>query len=355
MMTAVTGSSRLGSVAALRRRPVAVSVDELLDGAVRSGRYLPDDSRSSALFERVEVDGQRCVVKYVHPDHDFTMRVSGDIGCRPRKVWAAGLMDLVPEHVDHGQLGAAPWGRNGWGVALLMRDLSDELIPVGDQPVSAAEHLRFLDSCAAMAAASWRWRDAAKVFLPHHLRWAWFGTHQLAGEERLEFPELVPKLAVAGWQRFAAKVADLEVRDAVDALRLDTRPLSQALLATPQCFLHGDWKFGNLGTARDGRTVLIDWAYPGEGPIAHELGWYLALNRARLPVGHDKQSTIDDFRAALERHGVDTEPWWQLQLDLCLLGALVQFGWEKALGDGEDADAELAWWVDAARRGLRLL
>jgi hypothetical protein len=29
----------------------------------------------------------------------------------------------------------------------------------------------------------------------------------------------------------------------------------------------------------------------------------------------------------------------------------VQFGWEKALGD----DEELAWWVDAAREGARLL
>ena len=51
--------------------------------------------------------------------------------------------------------------------------------------------------------------------------------------------------------------------------------------------------------------ILLDWAYPGEGPVAHELAWYLALNRARLPVGHSKESTIDDLRSALERRGVD--------------------------------------------------
>jgi hypothetical protein len=336
-------------------RPVAASVDELLDGAVRCGEFRPADFRSSALFERVEVDGAPCVVKYVHPDHDFTMRVFGDVGCLPRRVWESGLMDLVPDRIDHGQLGVAPWGRNGWGAAILMRDLTDELLPASDAPVTLAEHAGIIDACAALAAASWGWVDEERALLGHEVRWTMFGASQLAGEEHLGFPEMVPKLAVEGWQRFPAKAADPDVYRAVERLRHDPRPLSQALLATPQCFLHGDWKFGNLGTAHDGRVVLIDWMYPGAGPITHELTWYLALNRSRLPAGHSKETAISDFRHALERHGIDTEPWWQVQLDLCLLGALVQFGWEKSLGDGADNDAELAWWVGAARRGLQLL
>ena len=51
------------------------------------------------------------------------------------------------------------------------------------------------------------------------------------------------------------------------------------------------------------------------------------------------------YRDALEARGIDTEPWWDQQLGLCLLGALVQFGWEKALGG---YDEELAWWEDKA-------
>jgi hypothetical protein len=78
---------------------------------------------------------------------------------------------------------------------------------------------------------------------------------------------------------------------------------------------------------------------------------YLALNCGRLPRGHTKETTIADFRVALERHGVDTAGWWDRQLGLCLLGTLVQFGWEKALG----ADRELGWWCDAARNGARWL
>ncbi len=38
-------------------------------------------------------------------------------------------------------------------------------------------------------------------------------------------------------------------------------------------------------------------------------------------------------------------------LGLCLLGALVQFGWEKALGDAD----ELSWWCDRALEGARWL
>ena len=330
----------------LTPRPVAASVDELLDGATRLGAYAPADARSSAGFEQVVVDGERCVVKYLHPTSDFTMRVSGDIGCRPRRVWAAGLMDAASATIDHATLGAAPWGPNGWGVALLMRDVSDELIPVGDDPITEEQHACFLDGIAALAAALWGWEDDLG-FLPHRLRWAWFGQAQLAGEEALGFPEAVPRIAAEGWERFAVR-APADMVGAIDDLRRDPTPLSAALLQTPQTFLHGDWKLGNLGYGRDGRVVLLDWAYPGQGPIAHELAWYLALNRARLPVGHTKESTAADLRAALERHGVETAGWWDHQVALCQLGALVQFGWEKAYGD----DEELEWWLDHARAGL---
>jgi hypothetical protein len=333
----------------LQPRPVAESVDDLLAGARRLGAHHTNESRSSATFERVEIDGERCVVKYVHPESDFTMRVSGDVECRIRRVWASGLMDAAPTVIDHATLGAAPWGRNGWGVALLMRDVSDQLVPSNDEPVTEEQHLAFLDGLAGLSATLWGWQDTYDL-LPHHLRWAWFGEAQLAGERDLGFPEAVPRIASEGWERFAER-APADLRAAVDELRRDTAPLSTAILTTPQTFLHGDWKFGNLGVGRDGRMILLDWAYPGQGPVAHDLCWYLALNRARLPVGHSKESTIDDLRVALERRGVDSDAWWERQVGLCMLGALVEFGWEKALGD-ED---ELRWWCDRARDGLRHL
>jgi len=184
--------------------------------------------------------------------------------------------------------------------------------------------------------------------LPYAARWEWFSPAAIEGERALGWPEHVPKIADEGWGRFAARApADLARR--VDELRHDVTPLADALRTTPSCLVHGDVKASNAGTAPDGRTVLIDWAYVGEGPPCSDLTWHLALDRARLPMS--KEATAETFRAALERHGVDTAPWWDRQLALCHLGALVQFGWEKALGE----DDELGWWCDAARNGIALL
>jgi hypothetical protein len=327
-------------------RPVAGSVEELLEGATRLGSYATNETRSAAGFERVVIDGEPCVVKYVHPEHDFTMRVSGDIGCRPRRVWAAGLMDTAPAAIDHATLGVAPWGPNGWGAALLMRDVAHDLVPAGDGPIPEADHFRLIDAMAALAASLWGWEDELGL-LEHDRRWAWFGVSQLRGEEELGWPEDVPRIAADGWERFGRR-APADLLAAVDELRRDPVPLSAAILETPQTFLHGDWKLSNAGLGADGRVILLDWAYPGRGPIGHELCWYLALNRARLPMGHTKERVADDLRAALDGHGVDTAGWWDRQLSLCMLGAVVQFGWEKALGD----DDELAWWVDHGRSAL---
>jgi hypothetical protein len=334
----------------LTPRPVAGSVDELIAGATDRRPFDPDDARSGTHFEYVVIDGERFVLKHVHLDDDFTMRVSGDLGCRPLRVWEAGLVDAAPEVIDHAIVGAARGdGRNGWGAALLLRDVGRDLVAVGDDPLPAAQHAAFLDHLAVLSARLWGWRDDLGL-LPHAARWQWFRPAYLETERALGWREDVPRIAAEGWVRFEARVP-AGVHDLVQGLFADPAALSDAVRTTPQTFLHGDWKLGNLGTAPDGRTVLLDWAYPGEGPVCHELAWYLALNRSRLPAGESKESTIEDFRAALGRHGVETDGWWDRQLGLCLLGALVLFGWEKALGDGD----ELAWWCDRAVEGAGYL
>ena len=329
---------------------LADSVEDLLATVDRRESFHSADFRSGSLFERVWIDGEPHVVKYVHLDDDFTMRASGDLGCRPIRAYAAGLFDLASDLIDHGVVGAATGhGRNGWGGALLMRDLSGDLVPPGDDPLPAEQHLRFLDHLAGLCARTWDWHDDLGL-LPYAARWAWFSDAAIDSERALGWPERVPAIAAEGWEAFARR-APVDVGDVVEALRQDCTPLAGAVARTPSCLLHGDWKVSNLGTAADGRTVLIDWAYVGEGPACHELAWYLALNRQKVPVGHSKERVIDDFRAALERNGVDTGGWWEPQLRLSLLGALVQFGWEKALGD----DEELGWWCAAAREGLAYL
>jgi hypothetical protein len=332
--------------------PVADSVDDLLAGAERRESFVNPDGRSAAAFERVWIDGRPHIVKYVHLDHDFILRVTGDLGCRQVRAWAVGLLDAAPDLVDHAVVGAAlGFGRNGWGAALLMRDVSDDLVEVVGRPFRPDEHELLIDHLAGWCAATWGFRDDSDMdpgLLPYAARWAYFGQPGLDGEAALGWPERVPAIAAEGWARFWER-APRPVAGVVEELWRDTAPLASALRSTPSCLLHGDAKASNMGIAADGRVVLIDWAYVGEGPAAHELGWYLALNRDKLPVS--KEATIEAFRTGLEHHGVDTAGWWERQLGLALLGTLVQFGWEKALGD----DDELGWWCAAAGEGARFL
>ncbi|MGQ0744358.1 MAG: phosphotransferase family protein [Acidimicrobiales bacterium] len=331
-------------------KPGAVeTVAELLAGVDRREPFVNPDGRSASAFERVWIEGQAHIVKYLHLDDDFTMRASGDLGCRAVRAWEMGLLDAAPGLIDHATVGAAHGhGRNGWGGALLMRDVCSELASVGDAVLPGDQHDAFVDHLAGWCAATWGFSDGGRGLLAYEARWGFFGQAALEAEGRLGWPERVPRVAAQGWEEFSRR-APAQVAEAVEQLRRDVGPLADALALTPSCLLHGDPKASNMGTAADGRTVLIDWAYVGQGPACHELGWYLALNRAKLPT--TKEATIDAFSARLGAHGVDTTGWWDRQLGLALLGTLVQFGWEKALG----SEDELGWWCDAARTGLCFL
>jgi len=332
----------------LTPRPVVSSIEELLEGASARQPFLHSDSKSGVGFERVVIGGEPHILKRVHIDDDWTMRFFGETTCIPIEVWRRGFMDALPERIDHATVAvAAGLGRDGLGGALLMRDVGPAMIPAGDDPLPLDDHLQFLDDLAALGARLWGWTDDVGL-LPLANRWMAFNDTVIAAEEARGFPEPVPRIAQEGWARFDGRAAPA-VRDVVQGLRRDLRPLVEAVAATPLTFLHGDWKLGNLGIGTDGRTVLLDWTYCGVGPICFELGWYLALNAARLP--QRKEEAIDALRASLERHGVDTAPWWERQLGLCLLGAMVLFGWEKVFG----TDDEFGWWCDRAIEGASWL
>jgi hypothetical protein len=328
------------------RRALAPSVEALVDGASSREPMVSADSKSGATFERVQIDGVRYVLKTVDRRTDWIARQTGDIGCWPVVAWEAGLIDLAPSCIDATVVGAA---RTATGGAVLMRDASEWLVPPGDAPLPLDVHLRFLDHLAAFHSACWGWTDDLGL-CPLGNRYCLFGPASLATEAALGHPEPVTRAAAEGWQRLTVVAPALA--ENLAPLRMAPWPLVDALAGTPWTFVHGDWKVGNLGSRPDGRTVLVDWSLPGAAPPLMELAHYLALNAARLPVGHGKDDAIAAYRASLERR-VDTEPWWDRQLAWCLLGVMLQLAWNKADGPSD----ELAWWsarVDEGVRSLRM-
>ncbi|NYJ02627.1 hypothetical protein HNR19_003325 [Nocardioides thalensis] len=330
-------------------RPVLTSVDELLAGA-EDRVTLDGPGKSGAILERVTIGGAPYVVKHLDRDADWSLRIEGaaDVpGGPPVELWRRGVLDALPDCFNQPIVAVAHDHDRPQRSALLMHDVGRWLVPADDTVVPLDQHERFLDHMAALHARFW---DAGPdlAVVPPADRYLELSPRMAAAEAALGSDHLVPRLVAQGWpllERVAPRAAAVVV-----PLVHEPGPLVDALATTPQTFVHGNWKLDNLGTDDGERTVLLDWELPGIGAPVSDLAWYLAINCRRLPT--PKEEAIAAYRAALERHGVATEPWWDRQLALCLLGALVQFGWEKALGGYDD---ELAWWEERVVAAAPLL
>ena len=319
---------------------ISRSAAELLARASSRERVVPADARSGAVFERIVVGPDRYFVKQLSFASDWIMRVSGDHVGRQYLVWKAGIMDESPGCIDHAVVAMDLAGPGEDAVLIIvMRDIGALLVPPGDAILPTGQHAGFIAHMAALHTAFWGWDDQIGLATMAQ-RMRLFSPDTIAAELTAAEVPVALAAAAAGWDVLPGRSPLLSrlARLVHDRPEVITGPLA----ATPYTFLAGDWKLGNLGTHPDGRTILLDWTLPGAGPACWELCWYLALNRARLP--EPKEAVIDRFRAALEHHGIDTRGWWQQQLDLCMIGVMATFGWEKALGDA----GELAWWEEAA-------
>jgi hypothetical protein len=312
----------------------------MVDGAGKSG----------ADLERVLIGDEQFVVKYLDATQDWTMRAAGVEGGVTLKLWRRGLLRDLPVSFDQ-PIVAVGVGRrepNGAEVtALLMRDVSSSLLPVDDGIVPLNQHFQFLEHMAELHARFWQAGPEIDI-VTATCRYLELSPAMSRREAELGSNHLVPRLVGEGWPLFAT-VAPAAAA-VVTPLTHDPGPLVVALDTTPQTLVHGNFKLDNLGATPEGRTVILDWESSGRGAPTSDLAWYLAINCRRLP--QSKEASIDAYRASLESRGISTEPWWERQLGLSLLGGLVHFGWEKAFGGLDD---ELAWWQERALAGARLL
>jgi hypothetical protein len=316
----------------------------LLDGATERTVLADAPGKSGATLERVVIGGQQYVLKHLDLAADWTMRASGCLPGPPLVLWQRGILARLPDCLNQPIVGAAA---EPGGCALLMRDVSRWLVPATDAPVTLDQHLGFLRHMAAMHARFWDCGPEYDV-VPSMHRYLELSPWTAQAEATTGSAHLVPRLIAKGWP-LLAEVAPAAAA-VVTPLAHDPGPLVAALARTPHTFVHSNWKLDNLGTDDAGRTVLLDWEQPGVGAPLADLAWYLAINCRRLP--QPKETAIAVYRDALEACGIDTGPWWERQLGLCLLGAMVQFGWEKAFGG---YDEELAWWETKAIAAAPLL
>jgi hypothetical protein len=307
--------------------------------SVHRGLYAKNvDSLSGSAFERVTIGGEGHVLKRIGRELDWIMRAVGDgIDGDPPwavSVWRYGLLDALPPELDHTVVGMAHDGPGRF--AILMRDVGAAMVPPGSAPIPLAQHRAFLDHMAAMHVRFFPF-ESDHGLMPLAARYTALTPAMSAREAEAGRDDPVPRAVPAGWG--ALRDAAPPAYEIAHALGTDSAPLAEALAETPATLIHGDWKYGNLGSHADGRTVLLDWGWPGRAGPCVDLAWYLAVNCDRLP--ESKEDAARALRDALERRGLRTAGWWNRQLELALVGGFVQLGWSKTYDP-----AELGWWTE---------
>ena len=333
------------------RVSVIGSVDELLARASSRTEVRPGDGKGGARYERVLVDGEPFFVKRLSPASDWIMRVTGDHVHRPYLVWRAGIMARSPGCIDHTVVAMQVSGTGDDAVlTMVMRDVGALPGPRGrhrraGQPASRASSSTWPISAARSGAGTTSiglttMEQRLRFFAPDNIaaraRWPPMCPRRSPPPTRAGAPCPAGRRVLSGLARLVHDRPEARHRAAGrDAAHVPARRLEDGQPRHPPRRAHHPARLG-LPRLRPGLLgpVLVPGPQPG-------------------PAARAKEAAIGRFRAALEARGIATGSWWDAQLDLCLIGIMATFGWEKALGD----DAELPWWERAvaeaaARQGI---
>lgn len=338
-------------------------------------RDFPNDGWSGATFTTlVDPSCRRYVLKRTSLARDWIARATRDDDLR--EGWLAfppqGVLSGLPS-ASLQYLGSAA---DGDGVAILMPDLSEELIawerPGHDPVVDQATLARVIEAVARLHALPWsrvlettaeRDGEPAPPWCPLPERLTLLA--RPPAEAYAADGNPVGDRFLAGWDAFDRR-APAAARELIDRLGANPAPLVAALGHLPATGLHGDLKLANVALLPGERVGFIDWQMTLRAPVAVELGWFLVANSASLPVA--PETVLDAYRLALEW---DIDRWdlgseapdfagligdLEAQLDLVWIVGLLLRGWRKGLdaeaglrlGSRVTASDDLAWWCEHA-------
>lgn len=302
------------------------------------------------------------VLKHMIPERDWVMQMTGDRHRRMLAIWQHGLLDRLPEEIDHAIIACAV---DGTKYALLMHNVTDTVWP--DGTVLSEEDTEFsLEAMAALHVAFWEDHalndPALNLCSPEKLftHTAPERTQQLAKNNSTPILEMI----LEGWRKLPA-FADPDVVDLLRYLARDPAPLCTALADYPQTLVHGDWRVANFGVTHGERSqlILLDWARPTPTVPAVDLAYYLVTSSMDLPIS--RETAVDLYKQQLARRLGDRfdETTWQPQLELSLLGAFLMIGWVRAWFAAHADDEKhrlqeqknIMWWSEQVRAGAKWL
>lgn len=370
----------------------------IIGGAAESveRRPLAAEHFSGNTLERVQArrNGQvaRFVLKRFSIEQDWIMRLTHDTEAREVALFRGGVYARVPDLCIVPIVAAA---RDGQSWASLMVDVSESLAPPGDAPLPVADVKRYLDHLAVVHA---RFMEDESLLNPalglSSLRDFIMILSPSVVRRELEQGRAHPVLewASRGWEIFD-EVAMPAAARVVKKTQSDLRPLLRALARAPRTLVHGDYKFANLGSwtppappasavsttesesetptqpteaqpisQAEPRTIILDWQDATFGSPLLDIGYFLAINSARLPVS--KEDAIQMYKDSLASFGYPYQPHaWARDLEVGLFaGGALRLVWQKALGTQSDDPAvracelaEVEWWSEQIVRGSRWL
>ena len=274
------------------------------------------------------------------------MRASGCLRGAPLVLWERGILARLPGCLNQPIVAAAPERR---GCALLMHDVGRCWLGARHRRADPAGPAHTVPGALAVLHAAF-WAAGRSSTSSRRCTATWSSRR---GWRRRRPPRCSLRTWCRGWSPRAGRCSSRSPRP---------RPRSSPRWPATRVRCSRRWprrrrrsctatssSTTSAPTTRGARCCSTGSQTERGARRCSDLAWYLAINCRRLP--QSKEASIAAYREALElrhRHG----PWWDRQLALCLLGALVLFGWEKALGG---YDEELAWWETKSLAAAALL